>query len=266
MINAISTGEVKITRNWLSGKGDGAARLVNTLIDTQFTDWLPIWTFIIEHPLGLIVVDTGIPEQANDPVYFPPQMRLVQRAAKFRIPTGGEIGPQMQQLGYDQHDVRYVVLTHLHQDHDGGLHHFPKAEFIVSRTEWEAANGLAGRMSGYLNQRWPKWFSPKLVDFQDGPFELFPSSQSLGDGLTLVPTPGHSSGHMSLIMDQADTRYMFIGDAAYSEKAMYSETLDGITTDVTSARQSMQRLRAAIHFGSSIVLPSHDPGVSQRLK
>lgn len=266
MIHALSTGQVRITRNWLQGKGQGAARLVSTMLDTQYTDWLPVWCFVIEHAGGLIVVDTGIPEDANAPVYFPPHMPLLQRAATFRIEPGCEIGHQMRRLNLDPGDVHTVILTHLHQDHDGGLHHFPHAEFIVSRTEWDAARGFAGRMNGYLNQRWPEWFSPTLIDFSDGPFAAFPASHKLATDLILVPTPGHSAGHMSLVMDHADTRFMFIGDTAYSETALLNEIVDGVTLDSVTARQSMRRVRATMQSHNSIVLPGHDSAVPERLR
>ncbi len=134
-------GQVQITQNWRKGQGEGIRRLANTLFDQNMTEWLPIYCYVIEHPEGLIVVDTGIVSTANTPVYFPPWMRLVQRAARFRIEPEQEIGPQMAAGGLSPQDVRWVVLTHLHQDHDGGLQYFPQAEFIISRLEWQAARG-----------------------------------------------------------------------------------------------------------------------------
>jgi N-acyl homoserine lactone hydrolase len=54
---------------------------------------LPIYCYVIEHPEGLIIVDTGIPVTANAPILFPPWMPLVQWAARFRITAEREIGP-----------------------------------------------------------------------------------------------------------------------------------------------------------------------------
>src|SRR6185369_2583576 len=133
MIHAITTGHVNITKAWTNGKGQGLGRLMNTLFDKEFTGWLPIWCFLVEHPEGLLVVDTGILSNANEPLYFPPYMPLLQRATKFQISREQELDCQIQALGYSTNDVRYVICTHLHQDHDGGLGFFPNAEFIVSR-------------------------------------------------------------------------------------------------------------------------------------
>ena len=266
MIHAISTGQVKITKRWIEGKGSGVTRLTNTLFDKEFTDWLPIWCYLIEDRNRLILVDTGISQATNTRRYFPPPTLLMQRAVKFNLQPEEEIGPQIRTLGYDPKDIDLVVITHLHQDHDGGLHHFPNAEFLVSREEWEAANGFAGRMAGYLNQLWPKNFSPRIIDFPNNSFSTFPKSYQIGEGMTLVPTPGHSPGQMSLIYENQNVRYFFIGDTAYSEYGLMNEITDGVTTDIGTAITSMRQIQSSLTSRKeNIILPSHDPEVLNRL-
>lgn len=265
MIHAITTGYVQITQKWIQGEGQGIKRVVNTLFDKQLSDWLPIWCFVIEHDEGLIVVDTGISDNANTPIYFPPYMPLLQRAAKFRISKEEELGYQMRERGLNPDDVRYVILTHLHQDHDGGLQHFPNAEFIVSSEEWRVAKGLAGRMAGYLNQRWFDGFAPTTIDFTGHELTDFPVSYQLLPNISLVPTYGHSVGHMSVIYHQ-DTPIVFAGDMAYSETALHNTILDGVTEDLEIAAQSMRYMSNFVKSQSAVFLPSHDPQSAFRLQ
>ena len=266
-IHAIETGRVRITERWREGKGDGMRRLLNAWFDKERTDWLPVHVWVIEHPEGLIAVDTGIPADANRPRYFPPFMPLVQRAAVFDVSPPEEIGPKMRALGLDPKDVRRVVMTHLHQDHDGGLHHFPNAEFVVSRDEWNAATGFKGRMNGYLNQRWPRDFAPTLVDFPDGPLDPFPSHTRLtGTGdVKLVPTPGHSTGHLSVLLEEGDTTILFAGDASYSEGHLVRMIADGIGTDLGAEIETHRRILEYAAQHPTVYLPSHDPDAFQRL-
>lgn len=265
-MHLISTGSVQITQNWVAGQGKGIKRLGNTLLDRRMSAWLPIYCMVIEHPDGLIVLDTGIATNANDRVWFPPTMILVQRAAKFRITRDEEIDTQMHRRGLNPADVRTVILTHLHQDHEGGLHHFANAEFIVSRAEWEAAQGMSGRMGGYLNWRWPADFSPTLIDFTDGAYANFAASQRIHDNLVLVPTPGHSAGHLSVVIEHESEPIVFAGDVSYTKMALLDGTLDGISPDVKTAQRSMQHMQTFVEAQNAIYLPSHDPESEARLK
>jgi len=268
-IHAIETGKVKITKNWRKGRGNGVKRLTNTLFDSEFTEWLPIYVWVIEHPEGLIVIDTGIPADANKPVWFPPFMPLVQRAAKFKMNPEQEVGSRLRQLGLSPDDVRWVVLTHLHQDHDGGLHHFPNTEFVVSSKEWEMATGVKGRMNGYLNQRWPDWFKPRLVDFSSqnslGPFAGHHTLTQAGD-IHLVPTPGHSPGHMSVILVEDNLSVMFAGDASYTEKLLIEQKADGIGDDPEVQQETHQKILEYAGQYHTVYLPTHDPGAKERLE
>src|ERR671919_623774 len=74
-----------------------------------------------------------------------------------------EVGRQLERLGFSPGEVRWVVMTHLHTDHAGGLHHFPDSEILVSREELEKASGRMGRMRGYLTNRFPGWFDPRPI-------------------------------------------------------------------------------------------------------
>jgi glyoxylase-like metal-dependent hydrolase (beta-lactamase superfamily II) len=88
----------------------------------------------------------------------------------FRIEKEEEIGPQSRALAIGTRDVKKVVLTHLHMDHDGGLAHFPNSEILVSSDELRTASGWAERICGYLPNRWPSWFDPAPRDLTAEPF------------------------------------------------------------------------------------------------
>lgn len=266
-IHAIETGRVRVTERWKAGEGEGVKRLLNALLDKDMTDWLPIYVWVIEHPEGIIVVDTGIPHDANKKRYFPPFMPLVQRAAQFDISQQEEIGPRMRALGLEPKDVRWVVLTHLHQDHDGGLYYFPNSEILVSQDEWDFASGLKGRLNGYLNQRWPRGFAPTCVTFDAGPLGPFANHMKLtnaGD-VTLVPTPGHSPGHLSVLLREGEKTLMFAGDTSYTEKNLVEMIADGVGADIDAELETHRKILAYCSGHPTVYLPSHDPDASKRL-
>ncbi len=65
-IHAIQTGVVRVRARQREGVGTGTRRRLNTMLDREWTDWLPIYAFAIEHPDGVIVVDTGETTAAGD--------------------------------------------------------------------------------------------------------------------------------------------------------------------------------------------------------
>ena len=172
-VHAIQTGTVQVHERQRAGHGRGVLRFANMLLDRRWTEPLPIYAWVIEHPEGVIVVDTGETARAGAPGYFPRWHPYFRIGVRERVDPEQEIGPQLRSLGIRPDDVRRVVLTHLHTDHAGGLRHFPRSEILVTRTEYEQAKGLRGKTRGYLPHRWPPGFAPRLVDFLPEPVGPF---------------------------------------------------------------------------------------------
>jgi glyoxylase-like metal-dependent hydrolase (beta-lactamase superfamily II) len=165
-----------------------------------------------------------------------------------------EIGPRIRDLGFDSRDVRWVVMTHLHTDHAGGLAHFPDSEILVTHEEWEYATGRRGRLRGYPNRTWPDWLQPSLVSAPD-------ALTAAGD-VRLEPTPGHTPGHMSVIVESDDALVIIAGDTSYDDRML----LDGLSPDATTARATLAKLRALVDERGAVYLPSHDPRAVDRLQ
>jgi N-acyl homoserine lactone hydrolase len=98
-IHAIQTGTVAITTKWREGVGHGRRRLLNTLLDREWTEPLPIYAFAIEHPEGVIVVDTGETARVSEPGYFPRWQPFFRFAVRELVQPEQEIGPQLRGLG-----------------------------------------------------------------------------------------------------------------------------------------------------------------------
>lgn len=177
---------------------------------------LPVNAFLVEHSAGLCVFDTGQTVQAASRGYFP-RWQPFFRLARFELEAEDEAEAQLMVLGISPRDVRWVVLSHLHTDHVGGLAAFRGSDVFVSRSEWERAGGLAGRIRGYLPQRWPRSLEPHLLDLDRNGFGPFPGSYDLAEDGTLVvvATPGHTPGHVSLLVRRAGGDVLLGGDLAH---------------------------------------------------
>ncbi|OLE46402.1 MAG: hypothetical protein AUI36_21965 [Cyanobacteria bacterium 13_1_40CM_2_61_4] len=188
---------------------------------------LPVNAFAIEHDGGVFLFDTGQEARAAEPGYFP-RWQPFFWLSRFELDRDDEVAAQLPSLGIEPTSVRWVVLSHLHTDHVGGLAPFTRAGVFVSRLEWDRARGFAGRLRGYVPERWPRGLVPRLVDLDGPPIGPFPGSHDLyGDGrLVLVATPGHTPGHLSLVARGTQRGFLLGGDLARSPEELPSDVAD----------------------------------------
>jgi glyoxylase-like metal-dependent hydrolase (beta-lactamase superfamily II) len=219
-VHAIQTGFVRIKTAQVEGRGHGLSRRLAIFTDTNWTEWLPTYAWAIDHPEGVIVVDTG--QGAHLLESGKSLHPYVRWEVVFRIEREQEIGPQLRALGIASRDVKRVVLTHQHMDHDGGLVHFPESEILVASGELQTARGYLGRLRGYLRHRWPSWFDPKPLSLAAESFGPFAASRRLtqaGD-VVAVATPGHTADHISVVVRDGGIDYFLAGDTSYNEDLM----------------------------------------------
>ena len=264
-LHAIQTGSVRIKTAQVQGRGHGLRRRLGVFADRDWTGWLPTYAWVIDHPEGVIVVDTG---QGTHLLESARSLHPYRRwEVMFRIESDEEIGPQLRAHGIGPRDVKRVVLTHLHIDHDGGLAHFPDIDILVSRGELKTASGWVGRLRGYLPNRWPSWFNPVPLDLADEPFGPFATSRRLTEAgdVVAVATPGHTADHLSMIVEDRGITYFLAGDTSYNERLMLAGQIDGVCADDDMARATLRAIRDLARDRSTVYLPTHDPESAARL-
>ena len=223
---------------------------------TRRSTWttLPLGAFALEHPTeGIVLVDTGFHPVDN-------LGTLHRTLFRERLAPEWSIPVQLRGLGLDPSDVRHVVMTHLHYDHTSGAAQFAGATFHVSRREWDAFHSgnptLQGYMRHHLDDRWD-W---RLLDL-DPAADADPFAHGLDlfdDGtLTLVSTPGHTKGHLSIVLDD-DT--LIVGDAAYSRETIERDWQPLICPDPPTFHRTLAHLRVWMeeHPGARVIC-THDP-------
>ena len=264
-VHAIQTGFVRIKTAQVEGRGHGLSRRLAIFADSSWTDWLPTYAWAIDCSEGVIVVDSGQGAHLLDSgKSLHPYLRW---EVAFRIEPEQEIGPQLRALGVGPRDVKRVVLTHLHMDHDGGLAHFPNSEILVAPGELKIASGFAGRMRGYLPHRWPSWFDPAPLQLEASSFGPFAQSRRLTEAgdVVAVATPGHTADHLSIVADDGDTTYFLAGDASYDERLMLAGKLDGVSADERVTTATLDAIRNFVQSRPTVYLPTHDPQAAARL-
>jgi glyoxylase-like metal-dependent hydrolase (beta-lactamase superfamily II) len=267
-IHAIRAGLVQVRRPQMESRGGSApARLAHMLFDEEWSEWLPIYAWAIEHDEGVIVVDTGEASRVHERGYHPRWHPFYRRAVRFSVHPDEELGPQLRALGIGPRDVRQVVLTHLHTDHAGGLVHVTGSRIWVSAGELEAGSELSGRLMGYLPHRWPKWLQAEPIRFERraiGPFDEAMPLTARGDVL-VVPTPGHTPNHVSVLVC-GEPSFLLAGDTSYNQSLLLAGKVDGVSPDPGVSRRTHARILGLARERPLVYLPSHDPDSAARLR
>ena len=266
-VSVVSTGTVQIRPQHV--ESSGSPLLWWLLTSRRWTRPRPINVYVIEHERGLVLFDTGQDRHSvTDPHYFPTGFagHLYARLARFAIRPEETLTERLRGLGYEPGQVRTVVLSHLHQDHIGGLPELPEAEILVSANDWAELdtkfaeiNGLLARHIKLPGLHWTQ-VSPAPVD--DPSIAPFTAAHDLfGDGtLLLLPTPGHTPGSLSLLLRQEGIPpLLFVGDLTYDAELLAAERVPG----VGERRGLLDSTRAVnalgLRYPGLVVLAAHDP-------
>jgi len=265
-IHRIETGKVRIKENQIKRTKGIFPPMLNILFGKKWAEWVPVYAWVIDHEDGVIVVDTGETQKTSVWGYLPKWHPYYALAVDFDVKPEDEIGPQLLKMGINpDKDVKKVIMTHMHTDHAGGLHHFPNSEILIDKNEFKNASGLKGILAGYLPHRWPKWLKPTLIDLPNDRYFTFNRSMPVTKDrkVMIVATPGHVANHISVIVEVEGRHYFLAGDTSYNQENLINEVPDGVGTN-----DSVNTLKNILSFAKSnptIYLPSHDPLVPKRM-
>jgi glyoxylase-like metal-dependent hydrolase (beta-lactamase superfamily II) len=199
---------------------------------------IPMLAFLIDHPKGLVVFDTGVDTDG-------PQDDFLEVAPE------GRVDRQIRRLGYEPADVRYVVVSHLHLDHMGCMYLFPGATFVVRRQELRAAWWPDAYEGGYDFKGLLRTRDLTYIQLADGEaFDLF------GDrSLVCIDTKGHTEGHQSLVVDLPRTgKVVLVGDAVQVAENLAGDVTPGVCWSSQLALDAMRRLRHMQSQGALLIL------------
>ncbi len=271
--SVVSTGSVSIHPEHVFASGKPLYWWLFT--SRRWTEPLPINVYVIEHKDGLVLFDTGQDRASiTDPGYFPGGITgvMYDRLARFEIAPEQTLTAQLAAIGYDIRDVRTAVISHLHQDHIGGLRELTGAEIIVSRREWETLREPLPEMKGLLRSHIElpglQWRFVDPEPLADPTIAPFTSGHDLfGDGsMVLLPTPGHTPGSLSMLVRQAgDIPLLMVGDVTYDAGLLKAGHVPGVgekkrLTETTSMINQLRERQPGL-----TILAAHDPGAAAAL-
>lgn len=231
------------TCGWLEGElgylmegGEGRAKL-------------PVPAYLIEHPKGRVLFDTGMhPDCQHDPAG-----RIGPRVTElftFDYRPGEEISARLEAIGRDPAGIEIIVSSHFHFDHVGGNALIPNATMIVQRREWDAGMDpdIASR-HGYNPRDFDLGHKLHLIE---GEHDVF------GDGSVIcLPTYGHTPGHQSLKLRLASGPIVLAADSCYFCRTLRERRLPRNVDDREAMLASLDQL-ARLEASGARIFFGHD--------
>ena len=214
---------------------------------------VPIPSYLIEHPKGVVLFDTGLAAELSSPDPLVREAALGNRAARVKpsYKPGEDVASRLKAFGMDPERVQFLVSSHLHFDHVGGNALIPNARWLIQKREWHWACTDECKAAGHYDH--------KLFDFGHDRIEVDGEHDIFGDGaVTCLPTYGHTPGHQSLRVKLEGGTVVITADACYMRRSMEALHLPGVIMDADMALETYRRFAAMERAGMRLVF-GHDP-------
>src|SRR6202044_8072 len=224
---------------WTPGENVGRS------IEFSSTCWL------IKHGSEWLLWDTGVPETAlNDPRGWSTLPKLIVYHLDKSVTA------QLAEIGLKPGDIGRVAISHTHGDHIGNVALFPNSTIVMQRAEYawiHSPNGPNDNVNQLIALARKLMGTPKHLQLVAGDTDVF------GDGsVTLVPTPGHTPGHQSLLVHLKNSGFILLsGDVAHSEENFEKDIVPSLNTDKAKSIASMEKVRQLLATFKATMFINH---------
>ncbi len=251
-IHVFHTGEVCVAPKLPFG-GDDCSVVEASGIFGKKEDriWLPVSSYLIEHPKGTFLVDTGWSRDMSPNGIFDKKSqikslnsRLLYKINQGKVGLGQCIDEQLLKLGIKDSDLDAVLLTHLDCDHANGLKQVSNAKkILVSADEVAFAQKLTNRVR--YRKTWWEGVNLTAFDWNDTQGVFSKSYDLLGDGsIELISIPGHADGLFAVKVKNDEGKFILLfSDGGYATKSWEQMITSGIAADRAKQRQSLAWIR-----------------------
>jgi glyoxylase-like metal-dependent hydrolase (beta-lactamase superfamily II) len=216
---------------------------------------LALRCLLVEHPDGLVLIDTGIGNKEDE------KFRDIYGVENAGAEDRTRLEDALRELGHGPDDVRWVINTHLHFDHAGGdtwrdpggrvAPAFPKAQYVVQRRELEFARHTNERTAASYVKHNFDGVSFTLLDGESEPLT----------GMRCLPTPGHVPFHQSVLIESGGERACFLADLVPTSAHLPLPWIMGYDLEPLVTLESKRALYRRAEAEGWLLVFEHDPQV-----
>ncbi len=225
--------------------------------DTRHRIPLALRCLLIEAPNALVLVDSGIGAKESE------KFRDIYGVDNDGDPS--RLEDAIRSVGFQAEDVELVISTHLHFDHAGGnvaldrdgalKPAFPQARYVMQKGEVEFAASPSERVrASYMTKNFAPLLEAGLVDTVDGPTSLL-------EGIRLIPTPGHTPFHQSVLLESRGERAVFLADLCPTTAHLPLPWIMGYDVEPLVTLETKRTVLGQAREEGWTLLFQHDPAV-----
>lgn len=264
-VDLLLCGESLSPPGWYYRQEAGGSWLKALGVGVPKEKWLrcPIGAFLVRHPdAGPFLIDTGLHPRAASNLRADFGLVNSRAFSTLRMRPEDAVSAQLRRRGLEPEQIKLVVMTHLHVDHTSGMPEYPQATFLCAAEEWQATRGWGAVMRGYVAGHLPEVSRVQVVDLDRGePCGPFARTLDLfGDGsVRLISTPGHTPGHLSVLVRLSGGEALLAGDAIYTLRNLEESIIPWRTADDERFFASLAELREYTGQSPSVpIIATHD--------
>ena len=225
---------------------------------------------LVEHESGLVLLDTGAGNKEDEKFYdiYGIENRAPGAEDGRPFAQAGEatmLEAALAAAGFAPSDVDLVINTHLHFDHAGGNTTrtapgriepaFPRARYVVQQGEYQYATHTNERTGA-------SYFAYNYVPLHEaGRMDLVEGEREIVAGITVLPTPGHTPHHQSVLLDGGDGAALYLGDLVPTRWHLPLPWIMGYDVEPLVTLETKRRVLARAQAEEWLVVLEHDPEV-----
>ena len=275
-IHVLHTGEVRTSPYLPYGNGCSIIKASGFTTPKSKWIWMPVSVYLIEHPKGLILVDTGWSRDMSPSGEYDKKAQIKSLGSYIlylinqgKIEKGKAIDEQLNKMGIKASNIDYVLLTHIDCDHANGLRLVKEAKnILVSNDELNMLKNPSPVLKIRFQKKW--WNDTKIKGFDyndsEGPFgkafDLF------GDeSVKMINIPGHCDGLCAVKIKNSEGKYVLLfSDGGYSEKSWREMITSGISMDKGKQKKSLAWIREqSLNPNCIESLANHDINIKEHI-
>ena len=271
-IHVLHTGHVYVSKSLPFGENASILKITGIFSSSEDNIWLPVSSYLIEHPKGKILFDCGWHRDISPNGEFDKWANIKTLGFSLYLTNQGllkkgeAVNEQLETMNIKDTDLEYVIISHLDCDHVHGLKLVQNAKnILVAPEDLELANSYNPINMCRYQKRW--WDGTKIKALvwngTNGPFKK--SYDLFGDGsIELINIPGHSEGLVAMKVKNINNGkfVLLFSDGGYATRSWKEMIIPGIVQDLEKVKVSLNWIKEQSMDENCVEsLANHDPDI-----